>query len=52
MSGEVSAEILTTHLLDLASKGKRIDGRGIDEYRPIRIEPGFAANADGSAFVH
>ncbi|MFG1529813.1 MAG: exosome complex protein Rrp42 [Thermoplasmata archaeon] len=52
MSGEVSAEILTTHLLDLASKGKRLDGRGIDEYRPIRIEPGFAANADGSAFVH
>jgi len=51
MSEEVSAEILTTHILDLAAEGKRLDGRGPDEYRPISIEPGFVATADGSALV-
>ncbi|HXQ79109.1 MAG: exosome complex protein Rrp42 [Thermoplasmata archaeon] len=51
MSEEVSAEILTTHILDLAAEGKRLDGRGADEYRPITVEPGFVASADGSALV-
>jgi len=51
MSEEVSAEILTTHILDLAAEGKRLDGRGPDEYRAISIEPGFVATADGSALV-
>lgn len=43
MSDEVTAEILTTHLLELARAGKRLDGRGADEYRPIHVEPGFVA---------
>jgi exosome complex component RRP42 len=51
MSEEVSAEILTTHILDLAAEGKRLDGRGPDEYRTITIEPGFVTTADGSALV-
>ncbi len=51
MSDEVTAEILTTHLLDLAAHGKRLDGRGIDEYRPVSIEPGFVSTADGSALA-
>jgi exosome complex component RRP42 len=51
MSEEVSAEILTTHILDLAAEGKRLDGRGPDEYRPITVEPGFVTTADGSALV-
>jgi exosome complex component RRP42 len=51
MSDEVTAEILTTHILDLAGTGRRLDGRGIDEYRPLTIEPGFVATADGSALV-
>jgi len=51
MSEEVSAEILTTHILDLAAEGKRLDGRGPDEYRAISVEPGFVATADGSALV-
>ena len=51
MSDEVTAEILTTHILDLAGTGRRLDGRGIDEYRPLSIEPGFVATADGSALV-
>jgi exosome complex component RRP42 len=51
MSEEVSAEILTTHILDLAAEGKRLDGRSPDEYRPIQVEPGFVATADGSALA-
>ena len=52
MSEEVSAEILQTHILDLAAEGRRLDGRAADEYRPISIEPGFVVTADGSALVH
>jgi exosome complex component RRP42 len=51
MSEEVAAEIRTTHLLDLAAAGKRLDGRGPDEYRKITVEPGFITTADGSALV-
>jgi exosome complex component RRP42 len=51
MSEEIRAEILTTHVLELAASGKRMDGRGIDEYRPISVEPGFVATADGSALA-
>jgi exosome complex component RRP42 len=51
MSEEVAAEIRTTHILDLASSGKRLDGRGPDEYRKITVEPGFISTADGSALV-
>jgi len=31
--------------------GKRLDGRGFDELRPIRIEAGVLKNADGSAYL-
>jgi exosome complex component RRP42 len=51
MSDEVTTEILQTHILELASGGKRLDGRSPDEYRPISIEPGFVTTADGSALV-
>ncbi len=51
MSDEVTAEILTTHVLELAAHGKRLDGRGTDEYRKISVEPGFVSTADGSALV-
>ncbi len=51
MSGEVATEIRTTHILDLAASGKRLDGRGPDDYRRVLIEPGFVATADGSALV-
>ncbi|HLY77088.1 MAG TPA: RNA-binding protein, partial [Thermoplasmata archaeon] len=52
MSEVVGAEIQTTHILDLARTGHRIDGRGIDEWRPVTVEPGFVKSADGSALVH
>ncbi|HYA10095.1 MAG TPA: exosome complex protein Rrp42 [Thermoplasmata archaeon] len=51
MSEEVTAEILQTHILDLAAEGRRLDGRGPDEYRAATIEPGFVVTADGSALV-
>lgn len=51
MSEEITAEILTTHVLELAASGKRMDGRGIDDYRPISVEPGFVTTADGSALA-
>jgi exosome complex component RRP42 len=51
MSEEVTAEILQTHILDLAAEGRRLDGRGPDEYRTLSVEPGFVTTADGSALV-
>jgi exosome complex component RRP42 len=51
MSEEVTADIQTTHILDLAGEGKRIDGRGLDEYRPLSLTPGFVTTADGSALA-
>ncbi|HEV2317205.1 MAG TPA: exosome complex protein Rrp42 [Thermoplasmata archaeon] len=51
MSEEVTAEILTTHILDLARGGRRLDGRAVDECRPVTIEFGYVASADGSALV-
>lgn len=51
MSDEVMAEILVTHILDLAREGRRLDGRQVDEWRPVTIDPGFIATADGSALA-
>jgi exosome complex component RRP42 len=51
MSETVTAEILTTHILDLAKSGHRLDGRQPDEYRPIRVVPGYVSTADGSALA-
>ena len=35
----------------LVMNGKRIDGRAIDEMRPVRIEAGVLEEADGSAYI-
>ncbi|MCI4334278.1 MAG: exosome complex protein Rrp42 [Thermoplasmata archaeon] len=51
MSGEVTAEILTTHILELAREGRRLDGRAIDDYRKVTLEPGYVTSADGSALA-
>jgi exosome complex component RRP41 len=39
----------TRNLID--ENGKRTDGRGIDELRPVKITVGSLKNADGSAFI-
>jgi exosome complex component RRP42 len=36
-------------ILDLLQEGKRIDGRGLDEVRPLTIDIGVIPNANGSA---
>lgn len=51
MTEEVTTEILQTHILELASNGKRLDGRATDEYRPVRLEPGYVVTADGSCLA-
>ena len=51
MSDEVTAEILTTHILELARGGRRLDGRGPDDLRPVSLEFGYVASADGSALA-
>ncbi len=35
----------------LLVKGKRLDGRKLDELRPIKMEVGLLKNADGSAYI-
>jgi len=39
-------------VIDMISKGKRIDERGVDSYRPLQIEVGLIEKANGSAQVH
>jgi exosome complex component RRP42 len=49
-----SSEILTLerdHIIDLASKGKRIDNRAPMDYREIKIQTGIIEKANGSAQV-
>ncbi|OLC63631.1 RNA-binding protein [archaeon 13_1_40CM_4_53_4] len=38
--------------MDLVAKGKRIDERGPESYRPIQIQVGLIEKANGSAQVH
>ncbi|MBI5229602.1 exosome complex protein Rrp42 [Candidatus Micrarchaeota archaeon] len=44
-------EIREAYVKDLLTKGKRADGRGMLDYREIRIEKGIIANAEGSALA-
>ncbi|HEX2170295.1 MAG TPA: exosome complex exonuclease Rrp41 [Nitrososphaera sp.] len=39
----------TRNLID--ENGKRTDGRGVDDLRPVKITVGSVKNADGSAFI-
>lgn len=52
MNEEVVSEINRAHIYQLAERGKRIDNRTPDEYRPISVEMGVVATAEGSARVH
>ncbi|NOJ29495.1 MAG: exosome complex component Rrp42 [Nitrososphaeraceae archaeon] len=56
MSLSKKATIILEHLrkqqmLDLLNKGKRLDGRSLDEPRPLEIEIDIIKKADGSAKV-
>jgi len=43
--------IKRTQLVELLSKGRRLDGRGLDEYRKLKIKTGVILKANGSAMV-
>ena len=51
MSEHVISEIKRDHIMNLLKKGKREDGRGVDELRPLQISSGCIESADGSARV-
>ncbi len=38
-------------MIELLSQGKRLDGRALDEHRPLTIQTGFIQKANGSAMV-
>lgn len=48
---EILPNLQANYIMELASKGLRIDGRDFDSYRPISVEVGFAEKAEGSAKV-
>jgi exosome complex component RRP42 len=52
MAVKVISELTRNHIHNLAASGKRADGRGPDEYRPLTVEKGFIGSAEGSARVH
>jgi exosome complex component RRP41 len=37
--------------MELIKDGKRVDGRALDELRPIKIEAGILKRSDGSAYI-
>jgi exosome complex component RRP42 len=51
MDEHIVAEIRRDHIANLINDGKRVDGRGFDDYRPISIETDIGPKADGSAIV-
>jgi len=51
MSEHVISEIKRDHIMSLLKKGKREDGRGVDDLRELKIDAGCIESADGSARV-
>jgi exosome complex component RRP42 len=51
MARSILSEIKRDHIHKLLAKGKRVDGRAWDEFRPISITPRFSETAEGSARV-
>jgi len=50
-SHSIVARVKQKRIAQLLSKGKRIDGRGLTDYREIKIETGLIERAEGSARV-
>lgn len=44
-------ELLKSNIVKWFKNGRRYDGRGLDEFRPVTIEYGVTKNAEGSARV-
>ncbi|RLF23304.1 MAG: RNA-binding protein [Thermoprotei archaeon] len=50
-SEEIIPKIKRQQIMSMLAKGERLDGRRLDEYRPISIELGVVEKAEGSAMV-
>jgi len=48
---KIVSEIEKESILSLAERGKRIDGRGLEDFREVSIEVGVVEKAEGSAYV-
>jgi exosome complex component RRP42 len=48
---QVITKVKQKQIAQLIDKGKRLDGRGLTDYREIKIEPGIIERAEGSARV-
>ena len=51
MTSVTVSRIRQKQIAQLIADGKRLDGRGLTEYRPIQIETGIIEKAEGSARV-
>lgn len=51
MGSDVIAEIKRDYIIQLAKEGKRHDGRGLEELRPVTIRTRYIQQAEGSARV-
>lgn len=51
MGSDVIAEIKRDYIVQLAKDGKRHDGRGFDQFRPVNIQTRYIQQAEGSARV-
>jgi len=51
MSSIMVARIKQKRIAELISKGMRLDGRGMTDYREVKIEPGVVERAEGSTRV-
>ena len=51
MKKDVLWELKSDKIIEEIKKGNRVDGRKVDEYRPIQITTDISKNADGSARV-
>ncbi|MEM1581987.1 MAG: exosome complex protein Rrp42 [Candidatus Bathyarchaeia archaeon] len=51
MSSIMVSRIRQRQIYQMVASGKRLDGRGLNDYRPIKIETGMIEKAEGSARV-
>ena len=51
MTSAIVVRVKRKRIIELLASGKRVDGRGITEYRDIKIESGVIERAEGSARV-
>jgi exosome complex component RRP42 len=51
VTSKVFSRIRQKQIAELIASGKRLDGRGLHDYRPVQIETGMIEKAEGSARV-